>query len=219
MPNMHVLRLLPVLTLILGGCVSTSIRDLAVVSVEAVDYHDQAEMPTPSAAGLTGFMTDQQIVEYGLGNPYEERPHRLILKATFTSETNLARFVRDNGYNLGTGAHFCGRENEEVFLSFMDAYWRGINVARPGDDPSNQIDQSGEKPITYYFFLEAVRDKSIRPGSSSEVLFNLRERPEDVCFDLAGGNAPFGFRSNVVTIPKEMITSALQKVPQDFSGQ
>ena len=187
----------------------TAPRDLAFVSVEAVDRYDHSEIPAPSAAGYTGFLTDQEIVRYGLGNPYEEPKHQLLFKATFTTGTNLARFVRENGYNLGAHAYFCGQEGEEVFMSFVNVYWRGINVARPGDDPSQEIDEGGEQPTIYYFFLGVVRDT---PFSPTERRYDLRRHPEDVCFYLSGGNAPFGFRSHVVTIPKETIAAALDGV-------
>ena len=39
----------------------------------------------------------------------------------------------------------------------------------------------------------------------------MRERPADICFYLRGGGVLVGFHSNVVTVPKTAIQSALER--------
>jgi hypothetical protein len=210
-------RNLPLLTLaatapLLGGCVSNSVTDLAFVLVTAVDRYDQPEIPTPSASAYTGLMSEQEMVRYGLANPYGERPHELLLKAEFKSEVNLAAFVNEGGYNLGNTSFFCNRPKDNVLLSSSYVYWRGVRLGDHGDP----IQQSGEiqgQPITYYMFLGIAR-QAIAPANPPQVSYDLRQKPEDICFYLRGGNGtPFGFTSNIVTIPKQAIAAALEKVP------
>lgn len=64
------------------------------------------------------------------------------------------------------------------------------------------------RPLTYYFFLDVLR-KKIVPSKPPIEAYDLRQALVDVCFYLRGGNHIGGYWSNTVTIPKEVIASAL----------
>jgi hypothetical protein len=203
----------------LGGFMFNSVADLAFMSVNVVDRYDQGEIPTPSASAYTGLMSDQEMVRYRLANPYGERPHELLLKAEFKSTLNLSRFANEGGYNLGNTSFFCNRPKDNVFLSSSYVYWRGVRLGNHDGDPIQQSGESTRQPITYYIFLGVAR-QAVTPANPQQVSYDLRQKPEDICFYLRGGDGtPFGFKSNTVTIPKEAIAAALQKVPPGIGGQ
>ena len=183
---------------------TTAIRDIELVSLEAADYQTQTEIPTLSASDFTQFLTDEEILRFGLGNPYEDRPHRLILKAQFTTKVDLPKLVGKNGYSLGARAFFCDRPSDPAFLSYVSVYRRGIDVASRRVDPI--VGAEAQEPSTYYFFMNTVAPSTIR----ARVSYDLRQEARDVCFYLSGGNAPIGFRSNVATISKDAIAQALR---------
>src|SRR6185436_338812 len=85
---------------------SASAADLALLTVAQADYHDATEIPSPSASAFSNFMTDEQMVRFGIANPYEPRPHRQLLKVEFSSNTNLRAYALD-GYSLMVRAAFC----------------------------------------------------------------------------------------------------------------
>jgi hypothetical protein len=183
--------------------VTTAIRDIELVSLEAADYHTQAEIPTLSASGFTQF-TDDESLRFGPGNPYEDRPHRLILKVQFMTNVDLPKFVGKNGYSLGARAFFCDRPGDPAFLSYISVYRRGIDVASRRIDPI--VGGAPQALSTYYFFMNTVAPSTVR----ARVSYDLRQDPQDVCFYLSGGNPPTGFRSNVATISKDAIALALR---------
>jgi hypothetical protein len=133
------------------------------------------------------------------------------LKVEFTSAINLPRFAIDSSYNLANKTFFCGREKTSPFMSFADVFWRGNRLGLHEGDPIERQDQASGAPIMYYIFIDVARAKII-PSNPPQEGFDLRQKPEDVCFYIGGGNEfGRGYRSNTVVIPKELIVAALQK--------
>ena len=176
--------------LALTGC--GYIGDLALRSVEAVDHYDRMEILKPS----------NDVVA-----------HETVLRVEFTSRTDLAKYTDRGDYNLGAWADFCKPVDRphQIFMSFLNVYWRGLEIHGNGHPVGVNGEGTGE-PIIYYTFLSVARN-SVTPSNPPEIAFDLRKQPEDVCFRLRGGNEAGGFSSNSVTIPKAVIEKALQNAP------
>jgi hypothetical protein len=137
----------------------------------------------------------------------QQPPLRLQLKVEFTSAEDLSRVLREDYYILGTRAYFCNRPNDNAILSFVGIYFRDQPVS--GDVPI--VNPTSNGPFTYSTYMGVAR-QAVYPSNPPQVSFDLRKDPEDICFYVAGGNtSPFGFRSNVVRVPKEAIAAALQE--------
>jgi hypothetical protein len=148
-----------------------------------------------------------------------EKLPRLLLKIEFTSATNLAKFVTDNSYNLGSNAYFCNHTVDAFHgLAFPSIYWRGTLLGQHEADPIQRHGGDGDEPINYYFFTNVARQR-VAPSNPPQEAFDLRQKSEDICFQLRGGNSSgFGYKSNVVVIPKLAIEEALRKLPPGFGG-
>ena len=181
---------------LLGGCIAQVPDDLTFVSVEAVDWHDEAE--------LLGHGTEKQ--------------HRLMLKTTFASATDLVQFVQRHSYSLGAGASFCDQSEERVSLAYPPIYWHGAHL-NPYDQNAAELSRDPDSAsIAYYVYLAAEsreRPWHISPGPSRA--FDLRKDPRDVCLYVSGGNmSGFGYKSNFVVLPASEIAAALRDVPPAF---
>lgn len=209
--------LLPLIAPLLGGCISNTPVDLALASVQAVDWRDQDEMPGPGASPILGMVRNRDLALMGhsiTGGP--KRP-RLLLKIEFTSAVNLSKFVIDNSYNLGVRAYFCDRPGKGdrpghgfIGLSFPDLYWRGMRLGQHEPDPIERRRGAATQPITYYFYTDVANDET-RWVNERDEGFDLLRKPQDICFTVGGGNnSGFGYRSNTVTIPKDVIAAALR---------
>lgn len=177
--------------LLLAGCISHDTPgDLALVSVQTVNWRDQVEI---SGSGA----------------------NRTLLKVEFTSATNLSQFVIEHSYNLGNTAILCNRPNDRTTLSFSDVFWRGIRLGVHKVDPIEQHLDIKKGQFTYYIFIN-VADGSRPHDIPPQEEYDLHQKPEDVCFYVEGGNeSGRGYRSNTVVIPKDAIGTALQKVSID----
>ena len=205
-------RSLSMMSIILAGCVSLNTpSDLALISVRAVDWHDQHEMPGPGASPVLGMVNSRVLAQSGQSVSGGEKPHRPLLKIEFTSATNLSQFVTEHSYNLGNTAFLCKRPEDRVTLSFSYIFWRGIRLGLREADPIRQRGEVVEAPITYYIFID-VADKERPQDIPPQKGFDLREKPEDVCFYLRGGNNwGRGYKSNVLIVPKSAIAASLNK--------
>lgn len=203
---------LPLVALLLGGCISTNTPgDLTMLSVQSVDWRDQDELPGPGVSPALGMVRDRDLALMGQSITGGEKPHRPLLKIEFTSTTNLSKFVIVNSYNLGNTAFLCDRRKDSAGLSFPDIYWHGIRLGEHEFDPIERHSDAAGAPITYYIFIDVAREKVV-PSKPPREGFDLRQNPENVCFYLAGGNeSGRGYRSNMVTIPKDVIAAALAK--------
>ena len=197
---------------LLGGCVSTNTpSDLAFVSVQVVDWRDQAELPGPGASPVLGMVSNRDLVSKGQSITGGEKSHRLLLKVEFTSTTNLSKFVIENSYNLGNETFFCDRQKASPFMSYPFVFWYNIRLGEHEADPIAQQSEAARGPITYYIFIDVARKKVV-PSNPPQGGFDLRQKPEDVCFYVRGGNeSGRGYRSNTVMIPRDAIVAALQK--------
>jgi len=211
--------LIPLIAFVLGGCISTNTPgDLSLMSVQAVDWQDQAEMPGPGASPAIGMVKDSEIVRMGQSVIGGKKPHRLILKIVFSSATNLSKFAADHSYNLGSDAYFCNHPKKGIGLVFPDIYWNGLRLGPLEADPIQRNTNETGAPIEYYFFINVARKKVV-PSIPPQEGFDLWQKPEDICFYLAGGNGSgFGYKSNVAVIPKDMIAAALKNAPARFGG-
>jgi len=199
---------------LLGGCISTNVPgDLVLVSVQAVDWRDQDEMPGPGASPLVGMVNSRTLALMGQSVTGGPKPSRPLLKVEFTSATNLSKFAIENSYNLANRAYFCDHPVKDVTLSFPYIFWRGTRLGQQEGDPIERQVQAARASITYYIFIDVAREP--RPGDRPpQEGFDLRQKAEDVCFAVGGGNeSGRGYSSNTVVIPKDVIATALRKAP------
>ncbi len=208
------LRLRPVaiymILLNLCACVASAPEDVEFASVRAVDQFSQPEIKIVS-------MEDIFRHQFGINEgDAKQRPHKLLLKIYFSTETDLWEFTQGRGYDLGALAHFCDAPDKKVLLSFIDVYWnrRSVDSLR-----RNLIQQSIEaengQRIEYYTFAEVKRDEP----DPEFVSFDLSRDPRDLCIYLTGTNGVFAFRSNTFVVPKEEIAAALRELPPYFRDQ
>jgi hypothetical protein len=212
--------------------VSTYPKDIKFISIETVDYREQAELPAPPKMGeikafdpyrdflfslseekKTEPITPRDIESFfkmqghiqALKSAKEKKP---ILKIEFSSKENLYEFVNKKSYTLVFMPYFCNRPQEIVNLGWPNVYWNGLNIS--AFPLKYDVQQKNDEPFIYYAFLNVVYDFT---GQTSYKRFDLRSNPEDVCFQIKGGGVGQGFKSNVVDISKNEIVKALEKLP------
>lgn len=220
---MNLSCLAPFVAALLGGCISNTPVDLAVASVQAVDWRDQDEMPGPGASPILGMVRSRDLALMGQSVTGGPKPPRLLLKIEFTSTVNLSKFVIDNSYNLGVRAYFCDRPGKGdrpghgfIGLSFPDIYWRSMRLGQHEPDPIEEQSGAAVKPIHYYFYADVVNNET-RWINERDEGFDLLRNPRDICFYVSGGNnSGFGYRSNTVVVPKDVVATALRKLPPGF---
>jgi hypothetical protein len=208
-----------IISLFGGGCVAAETPgDLALISVQAVDWHDQDEMPGPGASPVLGMVNSHDIERTGQSVTGREKPHRPLLKIEFTSATNLSQFVIEHSYNLGNTAFLCDRPSDRLTLSFSYVFWHGVRLGLQEADPIPRAKESSTEPVTYYIFID-VADKERLQDRPPQKAFDLRQNPENVCFYVRGGNeSGRGYKSNVVVVSKDAIAAALTKAPPGSGG-
>jgi len=145
-----------------------------------------------------------------------ERHHELFLEAKFTSHIDLTKI--NYGDNLGNEIFFCHRPDANTLLPTPYVYSNGHEVPS-GDnaEPTRLSDDKGRPLFSYYIFFRVSRDENGRLSKPPFASFDLRKNPEDVCFRLVGGAyRAFGYRSNTVVVPREMIAAALSNLPPEI---
>lgn len=188
----------------LSGCVSNYPTDIELTSVEAANERDQDEiLKSPEARSVLGLPPDSSTGD--------ARSARLFLKVEFTSAVNLSKFTTDNSYPLGHTSYFCDtpKDPKTVRLHSQGIYWRGQNLGLWGPDPIESSLMPAGSPITYYIFINTV-DEATWPSYPPRESYDLRQQAKDICFYLAGGAVGFGYKSNIVVVPKSKIEAALQ---------
>ena len=201
---------------VVGGCISTNTPgDLSLVSVEAVDVHDQPELPGPGVSPLLGMVSDRDLIASGQTTTGGEKPHRLMLKIEFTSATDLSEFVIDNSYNLGSETFLCSRQSVSPPMGYPFVFWNGIRLGTHEPDPIKSTDTGkAERTVFKYYIFAHIALPKIVPSKPPQEGFDLRKRPAELCFYLRGGNEfGRGYRSNTVVVPKNLVATALQKAP------
>lgn len=212
--------LMSVMLLMCSSCASVSIEDVTLSSVRAVDYHDETELPVPG--DLRPYIADMAANPAILRAPPSsaglpplktaERPHRALLKVEFTSRIDLSKV--DFADNLSTKTFFCRRSDANVLLGGVHIYSNHHVVPSGYNEPIETSNTATGALYTYYTFISVARNE---PGGGKPVYesFDLRRNPEDVCFRLVGGEyRAFGYRSNIVSIPKALIARALDQGPR-----
>ena len=124
---------------LLGGCIAQVPDDVTFVSVEAVDWHDEAELP-------------------GHG---PEKQHRLMLKTTFATTMDLVQFAEKHSYSLGADASFCDDPERREGIAYSAIYWQGIRIDRYDRSVTELRWSSENDAIFYYAYL--VQDLSKHP--------------------------------------------------------
>lgn len=149
-----------------------------------------------------------------------------MLKIEFTRATNLAKYAIDNAYTLGVNAYLCDRPGNGNWpgqdftgLSFSALYWQGHRLSWIEPDPISRRRGADARPITYYFFANVANKETQWLNEPAEGFDPFRD-PRDVCFNVGGGNSSgFGYRSNTVVIPKNVVAAAaLHKRPPGLGG-
>ncbi len=147
-----------------------------------------------------------------------ERLDELILRIEFQSKENLQEYVRGHHYHLGARAYFCERRDgfHDLWGSW-DVFWRGFNLSKLFLDTIPRVSET--HPMTYYVFVDARLDrpKSVDAyGRPFPTPYDLRKTAEDVCLQVKGGVFGFGYKSNVVKIPRQAIAEAFKTLPPPF---
>ena len=184
---------------------SSSEVNMRVSAVRVVDYFDQSELPVPGAAGLDellGRQAAEKTIEQISPNVEFVRPHRLLLRVEFTSTLDLRAAARDAAVSLHS--YFCGRPKDFVVISGPAVYSNGEPIR-----PRNVHYGSGEGDL-YYFFANVARKESplSKPPQRS---FDLRTKPEDICFYVAE-SGPLGvtYKSDVARVLATDIAAAFE---------
>jgi len=125
-----------VVAMLLGACTARMPADVELVSVRAVERHDQAAVAVPAAA--------------------TERAPRRLLQVDFASRVNLVRFVAVNGYSLGVEAGFCDGDDTAEPLTVSGILWQGRPLVPGGPDPIRREGEAGDGLLAYSFFLDAA---------------------------------------------------------------
>jgi len=217
--------LTPIFAVFLAGCISNIPADLAVTSVQAVDWRDQDEMPGPGASGLLGMVPPRVLAAMGQSVKGGPKPSRLLLKIEFTSTVNLAKYAFSNSYTLGINGYFCDRPGKGGYsaadfigLSVPSVYWRGMEYLEYDPDKIDQFRGGPGRPITYYIYIRVMNNET-RWLNEPDEGFNLMQNPRDICFVVRGGNnTGFGYKSNIVVISKDAIITALRNRPPGFDN-
>lgn len=189
-----------------AGCTSACAPvELRIQSLTRTDIHDQPEIPSPSASPFSRFLTDEEMVRTGIANPYEDRPHRPLLKVEFTTPVNLEALVED-GYSLMVKGYFCERPSDDVPLSLVTLYRDGQSLGRRGAQKTKPALSS---TTGYYTFLN-IAHKAIVPSNPPDASFDLSAEPEDVCLQLYASMLPLTtLESEIAVIPKADIARSL----------
>lgn len=196
------------------ACIRQYPTDLAIRSVEAVDWRDQKEMPGPGASPLRGILSEAQLAQAGESILGGEKPPRLLIKTEIESAQDLLKFIRQNDYALYANGYLCNDKSEDVLAS-STVYSRGSRLSPHLNAPAYP---HGIQPYIYYIYLDVIRSpgpKNLPPRPGHDFL----RQAEDVCIYLSNGGGPLimsGFTSNTIVLPKSAIEGALKKLPAGF---
>ena len=204
---------------------------MTVVSAEAVDYRDVAELPAPVPTGSPPTYDPYQtflvtLVEKGKSPitpedvaPYfrqqatnrsfkNAKPSRPLIKVTFTSDENLLKYAEHGYFELRFRPYLCDRPGENPAWGWSNIFWRGLDLGRRYLNYSFEL-KEGEK-LHYYAYLE-LSYEYLERGVRKQ--FDWRKTPGDVCFRVGRGWFGNWHLQNVAVIPKAAITEALNNLP------
>jgi hypothetical protein len=195
---------------VLAGIVSVAIgsdaADTQFLSVKAVDYHDQLELPVPALAGLetlVGRQAAERAAATGALPGPQERPHRPLLRVEFRSTKDLWGIARRKAV-VFLHSSFCDRKDFAVLGD--PTVYSGGRAVQWTNVPDSAT--TGSENV-YYFYLNVSRRESPK-SSPPQVGFDLQASPEDICFYVTGSGF-LGYRSAIATVPKDAISAALRE--------
>jgi hypothetical protein len=199
---------------IVSSCASVSIDDVSLMSVRLVDAAEQAELPPPGdmrlivarLAGDPAVLADPRI-QAPAAPPHRE--HEWLVRVDFTTRTDLSTVnYRDN---LANDIFFCDRPDAHTLLPFPYIYSNGTIVPSGKGTTPEVTGADAARLFSYHVFFRVSRDDSHTLSKPPLESFDLRRRPEDVCFRIVGGEyRALGYRSNTAIVPKETIANALK---------
>jgi hypothetical protein len=206
-------------SLLIAGCVSFRPTDLALVSVKATDSYDlefaeyeRARTSTKTVKtkinGIDRELTWFQIAEE-IGRPIVKPGHRLQLQIDFSTSADLWEISRND--SLGASVYPCGQTRDAAIIPADALYQANIRVA-----PFNASHGSRNDGVFSFSINASFGNPVLINGVDQGWKYDFRARPEDVCFELAGGNTGFGYRSNTVRVSAELIAAALRDLPPYF---
>lgn len=116
----------------------------------------------------------------------------------FKTKENLSQYSRKKSYPISNVPYFCDKPNERFQLVYPHVYAKRFKVSFP---LNFDLERDEKGYINYHVFLYAQDEFH---G------YNLRSQPKDICIQLKGGNhTGFGFASNVIVIPRALISAAI----------
>lgn len=163
-----------------------------------------------------------------------------VLEVSFSSGSDLFEFANDNdniGYSALACSDW--QKNEEYnkrisetgssvkagpYVALMnnvayDVYYGDIPVKNDAEamrryNALPEVEKS-KRPLMYQIYLDVRREPytgHLAANVQSPPTYDLQKNPEDVCFHIGGGRMWIGGAtpSNIVTIPKEAIATALR---------
>ena len=169
-----------------GGVIAGAVLLLAACTAP---IPADVELVSVDAAAPKGATLAAGVLPAGFTADEARRP----LKVAIASRVNLVRFVTFNDYSLNVEARFCD-DDQTVVASGI--YWQGTELVPGGPDPIQANKQARDDLVAYSFFMDAGKAAA---------------HTGDICFNVAGGNADRGYRSNTVVIPQIEIELALRR--------
>lgn len=202
--------------LALSGCATLDIAPAQFTGIRQVDYFGQLGLPdrplsptvfhvrldpegTPRvAAGVT-------MPAWLPGETPGRRPHRLVLKVSFTTAGNLSREATLRGGALTIDLYDCKTEAALDFLRLSPVLWH--DLALPSAAATRAIENAAP-PRTYSFFLARAFDP-VRAGDATAEPVDLTRHPKDICFEIvARDRLGDRLRTSQMTIPAGAIAAA-----------
>jgi hypothetical protein len=198
------------------SCASaTKVADFQLVSVSVVDYHDQVELPSHRSAALEPLLGRDAaagVADSVMARASKERPHRSLLRVEFRSAKNLWKIAQtDGGATISVHSYFCAREKDWTILGVPVLFSQGQEVRKSAAQMDSSNANPGERADVYYVYLNVSRRESLS-AIPPEHGFDLREKPEDVCFYITGWLVFPGtfYKSQVIRVSEEVIAAAFQ---------
>jgi hypothetical protein len=180
----HALTLLP--CLMLNGCVFLTFHDLHIVEAKAVGIVGHQRMDG-----------DWLVPDF---------PATMVA-VEFSTDRNLSAYSRASEYSTyllvspcNKGAFDPARQLAADPFPFTKNGELGLRPEGPGDGRHFRL------------YFDTAWNPPVRPREQATYRYDLVAQPEDICFQLGGGNMlGGGFRSNVVVLSKAVLADLFAK--------
>jgi len=204
--------------LVLAGCTSYRPTDVTLISVKATDSYDrefaeyeQARTSTKTIKtkinGVDRELTWFQLAEE-IGRPVAKPEHRLWLQIDFSTATDLWELSRGN--SLGASVYPCGQKPDAAIIPAEAVRQAGLPLSYADRQPRSDGMFSFNIPVSV---SSPISINNVDQGWK----YDFRTKPEDICFELRGGNnGGFGYHSNTVKVSAQAIAAALRELPPYF---